>query len=234
MKKAAKVMSVVSFVLLLAQPVGTVLFSLVDYSFVLTGDTIFAAVCLLTVLGAAIINSVAEKDAPKGGYAVLHALIAPVSIISLLFISLKQDSPWPVGLMLLCVITSFYLSLRFGRPKGLKIGAGIVGGLMLLPVLFLCFFFIVMNDFGSYRVVETHYSPDGKYYAQVIDSDQGALGGDTVVEVYKSGEINLGLFKIVKGPRQVYFGQWREYEHMLIYWREDNSLVVQGRTRFEG
>ncbi len=234
MKKASGIMSIVSFVLLLVQPVGTVLLSLVNYSFVLTGDIVFAAVCLLTVLGAAIINTAAGRDSDNGGCAVFNALIAPVSIISLLFISYKQDSLWPVGLMLLCVIISFYLSLRFGRPKGLKIGAGIVGGLMLLPVIFLSFLLTVMNDFGSYRVVDTYYSPDGKYYAQVIDSDQGALGGDTVVEVYKSGEINLGFFKIVKGPRMVYFGQWREYEHLLIYWREDNSLVVQGRTRFEG
>ena len=69
-------------------------------------------------------------------------------------------------------------------------------------------------------VVQTPESPDGEYVAQVIRSDQGALGGDTLVEVYPKEK-----------PRQkqrVYVGEWGEYTAMEICWKTDTCLVING------
>ena len=64
------------------------------------------------------------------------------------------------------------------------------------------------------------------YYAEVIDSDQGALGGDTLVNVYKKGELNIFIFKIKKKPQRVYLGEWGEYKNMQIYWKNENCLII--------
>lgn len=74
--------------------------------------------------------------------------------------------------------------------------------------------------------MKTVESPSGKYYAQVIDSDQGALGGDTLVDVYQDCEKTALIFKVDKKPQRVYSGDWGEFENMQIDWKDDNCLVI--------
>ena len=69
-------------------------------------------------------------------------------------------------------------------------------------------------------IMQTLPSPNGTFEARVIDVDQGALGGNTVVEVKKVGSIAK--------PKLVYTGQWGEYETMEIYWKNDSCLVING------
>jgi len=84
------------------------------------------------------------------------------------------------------------------------------------------------DSVGQNTVVKTVDSPNGTYYAQVIDSDQGALGRDTLVDVYEHKKLNAILFTIQKKPQRVYTGDWRDYENMQIYWRNDYCLVING------
>lgn len=77
-----------------------------------------------------------------------------------------------------------------------------------------------LGDLTENTVVQTLESPDGTYIAQVISSDQGAMGGNTLVEVYPTGK-----------PRQrqrVYMGGWGEHTAMQIYWKTDTCLVING------
>lgn len=60
----------------------------------------------------------------------------------------------------------------------------------------------------------------------MIDSDKGALGGDTLVDVYEKSGINAILFKIEKNPQRVYFGEWGEFNNMQIYWKDDECLMI--------
>ncbi len=100
---------------------------------------------------------------------------------------------------------------------------------LLLPALAIfSFFALTSGSIGQNTVVETVESPGGKYYAQVIDSDQGALGGDTFVDVYQSGEINALLFKIEKAPQRVYSGDWgtkgtMSSVHKSASWNPDSA-----------
>ncbi len=108
----------------------------------------------------------------------------------------------------------------------LKIIALVLSALMVLPIGFISFIFLIFGNIGQNTVVQTIESPSGEYYAQVIDSDQGALGGDTLVDVYKNGGINAIIFKIEKKPQRVYFGDWGEFKNMQIYWESDDCLVI--------
>ena len=97
---------------------------------------------------------------------------------------------------------------------------------MILPISFFSFIALIFGDIGQNTVVQTVESPNGKYYAQVIDSDQGALGGDTFVDVYERGKINAILFQIENEPQRIYSGDWGEFKNMQIHWKDDNCLVI--------
>lgn len=86
---------------------------------------------------------------------------------------------------------------------------------LTMPVILLS---CSLGDLTENTVVQTLESPDGTYIAQVISSDQGAMGGNTLVEVYPKGK-----------PRQkqrVYMGDWGEHTTMEIYWKTNTCLVI--------
>lgn len=91
--------------------------------------------------------------------------------------------------------------------------------LLSLPSLI---FILMLGSIGENTVVKTVESPDGTYFAQVIDSDQGALGGATMVEVYENRKI-FGRYKKVDC---VYMGEWGEWQTMEIYWKDEHCLVI--------
>lgn len=100
------------------------------------------------------------------------------------------------------------------------LGIMMVGLLMLAILLPVILFSVSVGGLAENKVVQTLESPDGTYIAQVISSDQGAMGGNTLVEVYPKGK-----------PRQkqrVYMGEWGEHAYMEIRWESDTCLVING------
>ena len=90
--------------------------------------------------------------------------------------------------------------------------------LSVLIVFLVCIlgpFVAVFKDFGKKTVVQTIPSPSGKYYAQVIDDDQGALGGNTIVEVCKKSNPNRKQSMLVNG---VNIKPWRSIGRMITIW----------------
>ena len=88
----------------------------------------------------------------------------------------------------------------------------------------------MMGQIGENTVIETVDSSDGKYTAQLIDRDEGALSGATIIEVTdNSKQINLIFFEIGRKPKQVYYGAWGESMHMNIHWKDNNTLVADGK-----
>ena len=92
--------------------------------------------------------------------------------------------------------------------------------LSVLIVFLVCIlgpFVAVFKDFSKKTVVQTIPSPSGKYYAQVIDDDQGALGGNTIVEVCKKAiqKPNRKQSMLVNG---VNIKPWRSIGKMITVW----------------
>ena len=117
------------------------------------------------------------------------------------------------------------LTVKHAKPLAYKIVALVLSALLALPIGFFSLL-VVFFPIGQNTVVQTLESPTGRYYAELINSNQGALGGETVVYVYERWEIDLLLFKIEKEPQQVYFGEWYEFENMKIHWKDDRCIVI--------
>lgn len=92
------------------------------------------------------------------------------------------------------------------------------------------FFSVVFLGITCNTVVQSVPSLQNTYVAEVIDSNQGALGGDTLVEVRKNVSANVLFFTVKSHPVRVYEGEWGEFETMEIVWLDENTLLVNNET----
>lgn len=214
------------FCLVILLPAGVTLSSIFSYKFELVNNTLFAAVTALVAIGAMVLFEIVDEPRVDSLTGVFLALLSPFSLINTVFFLLKTPSGWVVISMFICIVCCFWLSWNYGKPKLMKHISLVLSMLMVLPVGFLGFIALIFGNIGQNTVVQSVESPNGTYYADLIDSDQGALGGDTIVEVHENSSIRNFLFVIEKEPQLVYLGEWGEFTDMELYWKNENCLVI--------
>ncbi len=227
MKRTISILAAALPVLLLLMPAGKLLCGFFGYSFELTMPTLWS-VGIAAVTVALTVLSLKNKLPVKPWISIALALSAPLSLVTAVFY-LIECKVWAVPGAAVWVAGCFYLAVRHVKPLAVKVTALVLAGLMLVPVGFFGFLTVVFGSFGQNTVVRTEESPDGQRYAELIDSNQGALGGDTLVEVYRRGGFNAIVFSVSPKPQTVYIGPWGEFEFMELYWKNDTCLVINGR-----
>ena len=80
--------------------------------------------------------------------------------------------------------------------------------------------------FAGYRQCLWLYIYVCIYYAYVIEHDAGATGGSTMVDVYENFKLDLLLFEIKKIGKRLYDGNWGEGRNMEVYWKDNDTLVI--------
>lgn len=226
MKKTIMILMCLLLVLTIFYPVCSMTSALFGYDFELTGVTAFTVV-LAALSAFIIILTVIAKGAPENkAMQILSAVITPLSLINSAFYIFECPQIPVIAGVLFSAGCCCFLMIRYGKPFSLKITASVLSAIMILPIVFFSFISLIFGNIGQNTVVKTIESPGGRYYARVIDSDQGALGGDTLVDVYRDCGADMLLFKIEKKPQRIFSGDWGEYENMQIYWKDDNCLVI--------
>lgn len=135
---------------------------------------------------------------------------------------------WSAGIAAVVLIVCGWLVFDL-TPRGFFRGLCHVLILLLTLVLLLVIpFWFFFGSIGSTRTCRTLDSPDGRYRAQVVSIDQGALGGSTVVDVLdRKKTVNLLLGSFVCSHR-VYEGGWGEWETMELLWTGKDVLSING------
>lgn len=226
MKKAISILMFLLFVLTILYPVGVTITACLGYSFELISVSAFAIATAALSVCIVVLDLICKNTLENNTIGILLAIIATLSLINAAFYVFKCSQICVIVSVLLSAGCCCYLTVKYGKPLTLKVVTLVLSALMILPICFFSFIALIFGNIGQNTVVQTVESPSGKYYGQVIDSDQGALGGDTLVDVYKKSGINLILFKIENKPQRVYFGDWGEFENMQIHWKDDNCLVI--------
>lgn len=226
MKKAISILMCLLLVLIILYPAGVIITACFGYIFELISVSVFAVMLAALSVCIMVLDLVCQNTLENNVLRILLAIITPLSLINAAFYILECPQILVIGSILLSAGCCCYLTVKYGKPLSLKIIALVLSALMILPIGFFSFFALIFGNIGQNTVVQTVASPSGKYYAQVIDSDQGALGGDTLVDVYEKSKINAILFEIEKKPQRVYSGDWGEFENMQIHWKDDNCLVI--------
>ena len=162
--------------------------------------------------------------------AVFAALLFPLALInSAFFLSLD----WSLTALFLLIQTGCAAAvyLKFAWPIVLKWIAGMLTALLFLLLIFACTIVSVFGGLSHNTVVSLIVSPQGTYTAEIIDNDQGALGGNTFVEIKNNMEtLPFLVGEFSKPSVRIYAGEWNEFETMQLYWQDENTIVIQGRT----
>lgn len=226
MKKIFIVFSYVLMVLMVLLPLGTSISSLLGYTFQIASISAYTiAVASLSICTVAF--SIITKGATENNViTVLFALLTPLSLLHAVFCLLYSRKLCVIVCTFICISCSLFLTIKHGKPLAFKITTLIISALLTLPVGFVFLIVLIFGDLGQNAVVMSVESPNGTYYAEVIDSDQGALGGDTFVDVYENKGLHAIIFTIAKKPQRIYQGDWGEFEYMAISWKNDHCLVI--------
>ena len=213
-------------VLLLLLPAGMLISAHFGYEFALANISAYTIILASLSVGLTVFSIKTTAASESGIMKVLFALLTPFSLINAVFCLFVSSSVWTVVWVLICIVFCLFLTILHGNPLALKATTLALSALLALPIGFFCFILLFFGSIGQTTVVNSVESPGGTYCAEVIDSDQGALGGDTLVEVYEKSAFNAFLFTISKKPQIIYQGEWGECSSMEIYWKNDRCLVI--------
>ncbi|QAT51163.1 hypothetical protein EQM14_16085 [Caproiciproducens sp. NJN-50] len=127
-----------------------------------------------------------------------------------------------------CFASCFVISVLCKNKSVFSTVCVVMNSFLLFLLLAASFFAMTFGQLVQKTVVNRVTSPDRSYTAVVIDSDQGALGGNTLVDVENNAsERNAGLGRFVKITR-VYTGKWGEFNTMNIEWQDGITLLING------
>ena len=226
MKKLVLALEYIFIAFLVFLPIGVTLSARSGYVFDLINYSVFAIITVLLAIGILVLCVVKKEFTENKYIAVLLTLTAPLSLINSFFYLSKCSDGLVLFSMLVCVCCCCYLLIKYGKPRVFKLVSLGLSAFMALPFLFFTFVLSIFGGITQDTIFKSVESPNGIYCAEVIDNNQGALGGNTYVEVRENKGINAFIFNTSKKSQTIYRGRWGEFETMEIYWKNDNCLVI--------
>ena len=192
-----------------------------------------AFLCTMSILVVATLVAVYIQKPIFSKIETVFAILLPTAALFCGLKAAKSDSgvfAWLfAGILLVCCAVLLIKILPRTLWKFFATGFTVlVCGFFLIDM----FFSVVFLGITCNTVVRTVPSPQNTHVAEVIDSNQGALGGDTLVEVRKNVSANVLFFTVKSHPVRVYEGEWGEFETMEIVWEDEYTLSVNGKTVF--
>lgn len=242
MRKLTSVLAWCLLVLLLLLPAGNLFCFALGYRLTMTKTWIYGLVLAGLSVGTLIAAILAEdrgvrrgegetpeapaKTAPEPtGPRVFYALL-PASVLNGVSL-LRQDHSAIIALFVLATVFNCrVLNFEARRSRALRSVSLSLAGVLSVPLVFLGALSLLFGGIAVNTVVQRLPSPDGSCYAELIDNDQGGLGGSTFVEVCPrglSGEYGLRI------SQQIYAGRWGEFYDMELSWKDETCLEINGK-----
>ena len=213
--------------IMLLIPICGLFAMVIGYEWAWEAPWLFSAV--FSILFCASVFAVPKHTMPAP-LAGLCLVLSVVHLFVMLLIAGRADDLAAIALSLMCVVGAVLLLKRAKPHKGWKIAtsvaAGLLFGLYVLSLPFMAFGMMI----GYTEIVDTVYSPNGRYRAELLDINEGALGGDTVVLVYdERGSLDMGFCTLQKEPKIAYTGPWGVFKDMELKWDSDECLRINGK-----
>ncbi len=201
-------------------PASTLILYCFGYSVYLANHHLFSVISALAFIAFA---SVISK---KNIYCKISAFLPLFSFANLAVCLFKDRSIVALVCMVACFICSVIIAEKACSSLKTQIASVVTSAFLAVLIIMVSILFVGFGNFGQNTVVDRIYSPEKTFYAEIIDSNQGALGGNTVVYVHKNSKLNLLVLTIRETPKRIYMGEWREYETMQIEWKTENCLLI--------
>lgn len=199
MKKSVIGLIWLLFVLTILFPVGTLIAACFGYVFKLISVTAYAVViAVLSVCAALACRSTSESKATQ----IILSVITPLSLLNAVFCIYECGRIIVVVCSFIPVVCCCFLSVKHGKPVKLKTVSLVLSAVTAMPIICFSIMVLLLNGFGRDTIVKTVNSPSGKYYAQVIDIDQGALGEGIPALMYTRRAQSMQSFSKLKRNRK--------------------------------
>ena len=233
MRRLLRICAALLLALLALLPVCMTVAACFGYRFRLGSYPAFAALlAVLSIVCAAVAFSLRREAAPVfRKFAALPAVVLPLAVLDALLVFLPCRTALVGGCVLLCVLACFVFT-ACGTPSAApRVVSLLLSGVLTVFAGGAAAFAAVFGNFARNTVVRALTSPDGAYIAEIISSDQGALGGDTFVEVRKNRGVITPLFSVTPGRGQrVYSGDWGAQRDLEVRWTDNGDLLVNGQV----
>ncbi|WP_055666077.1 DUF5412 family protein [Desnuesiella massiliensis] len=201
--------------------------ALINRSGVIIYITIIVLAIIFNMLGFAIINTAVSNVFKVSYFILLIGAImsfyksekknsAALIFILLPVLLLFTGIPFKVVTMLIVCPLFFFKDIN-----SLRKAAGILIYSIFITIGILGLL-IKLEQFGSNTTIDQQYSSNKAYRTVTVDNDQGALGGNTLVDLEKI------YFGTIKRPvKTLYYGRWGEKPKVL--WLDENIVSIKGR-----
>lgn len=207
---------------------GGIVCLLPQYSLDFTCPLAVSAVRLLAVSTITVLycrqKTALQTESPR----VLAGLLLAAAVNSCILI-FKSNS-WIVLLLSVCCVL-FYTGLLWNcsARTAAHLVSGCIAALVVVgvPILFCLTSFVQMMSVET--VIQRSISPKGTYLAEVVESDQGALGGAALVKVRKNQILHLGFCTVQPTAKRVYMGAYGTADSLNLQWQEDDILRIDGK-----
>ena len=191
----------------------------------------FGVVWTLTVYGSVALEKYACTDAKIcGAFMPVTCFIYYLSLTVILDMSGDELRENPYYRLILCgilIVASVVVFFSYCRGREIRSIAVVMTILVILIFGFFSFVAVLFADFGETEVREVYVSPDGAYFAKTVSYCEGAMGGDTVVEIEKTKQIPLISGTIVWRNTKLWVGDWGYTPE--VEWTDENTLVIDGQ-----
>lgn len=227
MKKAVFFTQCISVAFMGGFSAAGLIFLAAGYVVTLYNRAMCACIAAACVLASALVYRKASPDERTASMRCLPVIL-PLSMC--IGIMLLWNAEWREVFIQIAVsiMGGGYLFRRHPGSAGLKALCRVCCGLLIVPLSIAMLSATLLADFGRVSVVQSLISPCGSYEAMLIDIDEGALGGSTVVDVKdvsRSFDLGFARFDSVK---RVYRTGWGAYETMTLSWQDDDTLLIDG------
>lgn len=226
MRKAMTFLLCLLFTMTILFPVSALVSACFGYTFELTSVLAFSVIIAVISVFTVIFAVISKNKIINKGIIILSYILFPLSFINAVIYIFESGELSVAICVLISAVCCFFIVLRNIISTVNKIIVSVLFALMTAFVIFFAFMMLTFGIIGQNTVIKNIESPNGNFYAQVIDSDQGAFGGDTLVNVYEKRGIDTFIFRLKDKPQRVYLGEWREYESMHISWKDDKCLLI--------
>lgn len=213
-------------------PAGTVITSVFGYTFELfnyfvigTITTVFSLFFMIFTIRK---RSFVKKCYKKSWFVFLSI----GTFINYFFycLNFEHESTCMIVIFSLIMIVNFVftviLNLSLSDTKAKLIVNIIAVSVLVIPLCFYSFFTALIGGMGYVKVVRSVPSPNGEYVAEILDINQGDLGGDTVVQINENKGLNCFVLKIEKKPNRIYYGEWGEFETIDVSWENEEFVLI--------
>ena len=222
MKQLTVILICLLLFLTVCYPAGVLICNTLGFD--LTVHCLPAFAFVLAILSAYLVYLCSKRAIKSRILQIILSATLPLSLVNSLYCLGGSTALW-LGLY---VVACSILTIKYVKILAPRIIAFVLSGLTILPIIFLLIIHLIFGNLVQNTVVQTIESPGGSHYAQVIDNNQGAMGGNTLVDVYEAPLVDTRFLRIQKKPTRVYSGEWGEHEYMEIYWKSVDCLIING------